>query len=83
MFTCSEQATLFVEGALSIENTGNKFIFCSKILVDTGALVPSGIAVSENFFVEHLGALEDWYKTCVYFVPIQFVNLHVNCKFSV
>ena len=21
-------------------------------------------------------ALEDWYETCVYFVPIQFVNLH-------
>ena len=27
--------------------------------------------------------LEDWYETCVYFVPIEIVNLHVNCKSSV
>ena len=29
------------------------------------------------FFVSlQLASLEDWYETCVYFVPIQFVNLH-------
>ena len=24
-----------------------------------------------------------WYETCVYFVPIEIVNLDVNCKSSV
>ena len=55
VYMCSEKATSFVEGDLNIEYTGNKFVLCPKILVDTGALVPSGIAVSEDFFVSHLG----------------------------
>ena len=49
------EATSFITGEINVENTGNKFVVCPKILIDTGALVPSGIAVSEDFFVDHLG----------------------------
>ena len=31
----------------------------------------------------YVPTLEDWYETSVYFVPIEIVNLHVNCKYSV
>ena len=46
------EATSFVEGAVSMDmdSTGNNFKPI-KMLVDTGALIPSGIAISEQFFV--------------------------------
>ena len=55
ILTCSMEATSFIDGEINIENTGDNFVVCPKILIDTGALVPSGIAVSDDFFVEHLG----------------------------
>ena len=55
VFACQPEATSFITGEINVENTGNKFVVCPKILIDTGALVPSGIAVSEDFFVDHLG----------------------------
>jgi len=55
VYACQTEATSFITGEINVENTGNKFVVCPKILIDTGALVPSGIAVSEDFFVDHLG----------------------------
>ena len=55
VYACQTEATSFITGKINVENTGNKFVVCPKILIDTGALVPSGIAVSEDFFVDHLG----------------------------
>ena len=50
------EATLFLEGAVSMDmdNTGENFIN-TKLLVDTGALIPSGVAISEQFFIDSLG----------------------------
>ena len=50
----SIKATSFVDGAISVDYKGTIFI-ASKLLIDTGALIPSGIAVSEQFFIENLG----------------------------
>ena len=50
----SIEATSFVKGAISVDHKGTNFVE-SKLLIDTGALIPSGIAVSEQFFVENLG----------------------------
>ena len=50
----SIKATSFVDGAISVDYKGTNFI-ASKLLIDTGALIPSGIAVSEQFFIENLG----------------------------
>ena len=50
------EATSFLEGAVSMdmENSGENFIN-TKLLVDTGALIPSGVAISEQFFIDKLG----------------------------
>ena len=50
----SIEAILFVEGAVSVDNKGTNFVE-SKLLIDTGALIPSGIAISEQYLVENLG----------------------------
>ena len=44
------EATSFLEGAVSMEMdpTGNHFAD-TKILIDTGALIPTGVAISEYF----------------------------------
>ena len=58
MFTCSpgDAATSFLDGTVNIGQTGNNsFVYCPRILIDTGALVPSGIAISDVFFKNHLG----------------------------
>ena len=50
----SIEATSFVDGAISMDFKGTNFID-SKLLIDIGALIPSGISVSEQFFIESLG----------------------------
>jgi len=50
----SIEATSFVEGVISVDNKGTNFVE-SKLLIDTGALIPSGIAISEQYLVENLG----------------------------
>ena len=59
VFSCApaySSATSFLDGTLNISHTGtNRFVNCPKILVDTGALVPSEIAISDKFFCQHLG----------------------------
>ena len=37
-----------------MDHTGTNFVE-TKLLIDTGALIPSGIAVSEQFFIDNLG----------------------------
>ena len=53
VFSCApahSSATSFLAGTLNISYTGtNRFVNCPKILVDTGSLVPSGIAISDKF----------------------------------
>ena len=50
------EATSFLEGAVSMdmENSGENFIN-TKLLVDTGTLIPSGVGISEQFFIDKLG----------------------------
>ena len=50
------EATWFLEGAISMdmECSGKNFID-TKLLIDTGALIPSGIAIIEQFFINNLG----------------------------
>ena len=57
VFTCSgDAATSFLDGTVNIGQTGNNsFVHCPRILIDTGVLVPSGIAISDVFFKDHLG----------------------------
>ena len=55
VFTCYNASTSFVDGAVSINNGGKNFFVNSKLLVDTGALLPSGIAISEEFYVHGMG----------------------------
>ena len=55
------EATSFLEGAISMDMdcTGKHFVN-TKILIDTGALIPSGVAISEYFFMNNLGGkIED------------------------
>jgi len=55
------EATSFLEGAVSMDmdHTGNHFEN-TKILIDTGALIPTGVAISEYFFTNHLqGKISD------------------------
>ena len=49
------EATSFLEGAISMdmECTGKNFEN-TKILIDTGALIPTGVAISEYFFINNL-----------------------------
>ena len=55
VFTCYSSATSFVDGGISLKNGGKPFFVNSKLLVDTGALMPSGIAISEDFFLQGMG----------------------------
>ena len=50
------EATSFLEGAVSMDmdNNGENFKN-TKLLVDTGALIPSGVAISKQFFIDNLG----------------------------
>ena len=50
VYTCFSAGTSFVDGAVSISNGGKDSFVNSKLLVDTGALLPSRIAISEEFF---------------------------------
>ena len=55
------KATSFLEGAVSMDmdHTGNHFEN-TKILIDTGALIPTGVAISEYFFTNNLqGKISD------------------------
>ena len=55
------EATSFLEGAISMDSnrTGNHFEN-TKILIDTGALIPTGVTISEYFFTNNLrGRMED------------------------
>ena len=54
-FTCYNNGTSFVDGAVSLKNGGKNFFVNSKLLVDTGALMPSGIAISEEFYFQGMG----------------------------
>ena len=49
------EATSFLEGAVSMDgnHSGNNFIN-TKILIDTGALIPTGVAISEDFFTNQM-----------------------------
>ena len=59
MFTCFSSGTSFVDGAVSTNNGGKDSFVYSKLLVDTGALLPSGIAISEAFFFQTMGGTLD------------------------
>ena len=50
------EATSFLDGAVSTSSgiSGESFVN-TKLLVDTGALIPSGVAISLQFFLEKLG----------------------------
>ncbi len=55
------EPTSFLEGAVSMDgnHSGNTFIN-SKILIDTGALIPTGVAISEDFFTNNMqGRISD------------------------
>ena len=55
VFTCrpGDAATSFLDGRVNIGQTGStSFVYCPRILIDTGALVPSGIAISYVFFLQ-------------------------------
>ena len=53
------EATSFVEGAISMDMkcTGTNFIN-ALLLIDKGALIPSGVVISEQFFINNLGGGE-------------------------
>lgn len=51
----SSSATSFIDGGISLKNEGKPFFVNSKLLVDTGALMPSGIAISKDFFFQGMG----------------------------
>ena len=55
------EATSFLEGAISMDtNCTGKNFESTKILIDTSALIPTGIAISEYFFINNLrGRIED------------------------
>ena len=55
MYACFSAGTSFVDGAVSINDGGKDSFVNSKLLVHTGALLPSGIAISEEFFFQKMG----------------------------
>ena len=62
-FTNTE-VTSFLDGAVNIGKTGtNSFIACPRILIDTGALIDNGIAISEDFFKHNLNGDSDRLQT--------------------
>ena len=50
------EATSFLEGAISMDRecTGTNFVD-KKLLIDTGALIASGVTISEQLFINRLG----------------------------
>ena len=52
---CFTSGTSFVGGAVAIDNGGKISYVNNKLLVDTGALLPSSIAISETFFFQTMG----------------------------
>ena len=54
VFTCFSAGTSFVDGAVSINNGGKDSFVNSKLLVHTGALLPSRIAISKAFFSQRM-----------------------------
>jgi len=54
----TEETSMFTfgpDGAVNISHTGKaSFVYCPHILIDIGALVPLGIAISDDFFCNHL-----------------------------
>ena len=68
------EATSFLEGAISMDMdcTGKNFEN-TKILIDTGALIPTGVAISEYFFFNNLrGKIED-------LIPSELDSVQYNC----
>ena len=58
------KVTSFLDGAVNIGKTGtNSFISCPRILIDTGALIDNGIAISEDFFKHNLNGDIDRLQT--------------------
>ena len=58
------EVTSFLDGAVNIGETGtNSFISCPRILIDTGALLDNGIAISETFFKHSLNGDIDKLQT--------------------
>ncbi len=55
------EPTSFLEGAVSMDgNHSGKTFINSKILIDTGALIPTGVAISEDFFTNNMqGKISD------------------------
>jgi len=55
------EPTSFLEGAVSMDgNHSGKTFINSKILIDTGALIPTGVAISEDFFTNNMqGRISD------------------------
>ena len=46
---------LFLDGTVNIGQTGIKRFIKCKLLINTGAPVPSSISITEVFFCSHLG----------------------------
>ena len=59
VYSITSDATSFMDGAVSINNGGKDSFVNSKLLVNTGALLPSGIAISEEFFYKRWGGTVD------------------------
>ena len=55
VFTCYNTGTSFVDGAVSLKNGGKNLFVNSKLLVNTGTLLSSGIAISEEFYFQGMG----------------------------
>ena len=51
----NSHGTSHLDGAVTIGQTGNNSFINCKLLIDTGALVPMSIAISEEFFVVRWG----------------------------
>ena len=39
---------------MDMDGIGKNFV-STKLLIDTGALIPSGVAISEQFFIDNFG----------------------------
>ena len=58
----NSHGTSHLDGAVNIGQTGNNSFINCKLLIDTGALVPMSIAISEEFFVVRWGGNTENYK---------------------
>ena len=60
----ANEGTSFLDGTVNIGRTGtNNFIYCPKMLNNTGAIIEHGCAISENFFVHGLNGDIDKLQT--------------------